>query len=77
MATKKQAIIAIENLGGSIDWGVSEITARDKTITIDAPYGKSWDASGCSVICEGWLSGSSSEFWDEVIELVRCGLSDA
>ncbi len=77
MATKKQAMQIIAELDGLVDWTVSEITAADKTITIDAPKGKIWNASGCSIICEGWMSGSASDFWDLIICEVNCGLDDA
>ena len=74
MATKYQALRAIELVGGSVDWNVSEITSTEKVITVDAPAGLCWSSSGSSCFCISWYSGPASEFWDEVIEKVRFGL---
>jgi hypothetical protein len=73
MATRKQALKAIEKQGGAVDWDVSEITSREKAITIDAKRGSQWVFSGCASIALFWHSGSASEFWDEVIYAVEHG----
>lgn len=77
MATRNQALKIIENFGGEVDWGVSEITSREKSITIDAPEGSEWIFSGCSSIAMFWHSGSAGEFWDEVIDAVEYGIQAA
>ena len=46
MATKAQAVRAVGAAGGSIDWNVSEITATEKVITVDAPEGSVWAFNG-------------------------------
>jgi hypothetical protein len=74
VATKAQAIRAVKAVGGSIDWNVSEITATEKAITVDAPSGYCWDSSGAECFCISWHCGPASDFWDEVIERVRFGL---
>lgn len=76
MATRKQALKVIEEFGGEVDWDVSEITSREKAITIDAPNGSEWVFSGCESIAMFWHSGSASEFWDEVIYAVEHGTQD-
>ena len=73
MATKAQAIKAVQAFGGSIDWENSTITSSDKYIIIDAPEGYVWDASESSVLCLNFYCGSASDFWDEVIDLVLSG----
>ena len=74
MATKRQALKQILAMGGSVDWNVSNITATEKTITVDAPSGYCWDSSGAECFCISWYSGPVSEFWDEVIEQARFGV---
>ena len=73
MATKAQAVRAVEAAGGSIDWNVSEITATEKVITVDAPEGSVWSFNGSECICLAWHCGPASEFWDEVIDAVEFG----
>lgn len=75
MATRRQAVKAVEAAGGSIDWDVSEVTATEKVITVDAPLGYCWDSSGAECFCLSWYGGPASEFWDEVIEHARFGVS--
>lgn len=77
MATKAQAVKAVEAAGGSIDWNVSEITATEKVITVDAPEGSVWQFNGSECICLAWHSGPASEFWDEVIDAVEFGTEAA
>ena len=77
MATKAQAVKAIEAVGGSIDWDVSEVTASEKVITVDAPDGFVWQFNGCECVCLAWYSGSASEFWDEVVDAVAYGVEAA
>jgi len=77
MTTKAQAVKAIEAVGGSIDWGVSEVTSSEKVITVDAPDGFVWEFNGCECICLGWYSGSTNEFWDEVVDAVKYGVEAA
>ena len=60
MATKAQAVKAIEAVGGSIDWDVSGVTASEKVITVDAPDGFVWQFNGCECVCLAWYSGSAS-----------------
>jgi len=74
MATKAQAIKVIEAVGGSIDWGVSEITNSEKVITVDAPDGFVWQFNGCECFCLAWYSGPAGEFWDEVIDAAEFGV---
>jgi hypothetical protein len=74
MASKAMAVKAVEAVGGSIDWGVSEITSSEKVITIDAPDGHLWEYNGCECICIAWYSGSAAEFWAEVIDAVKLGV---
>ena len=76
MATKKQALQAIQEEGGVIDWGVSEITKTDKSICIDAPGTDYWSSSDAPSIVINWYSGPASEFWDEVIDRVSEGSYD-
>jgi len=73
MATKKQALQAIQEEGGAIDWGVSEISKTDKSICIDAPGTNYWSSSDAPSIVINWYSGPASEFWDEVIDRVSQG----
>ena len=73
MATKAQAVKAIEAAGGSIDWNVSEITALEKVITVDAPSGSAWLFNDAECICLSWYCGPASDFWDEVIDAVEYG----
>jgi hypothetical protein len=77
MATKAQAVKAVEAAGGSIDWNVSEITATEKVITVDAPEGSVWQFNGSECICLAWHSGPASELWDEVIDAVEFGTEAA
>ncbi len=77
MTTKAQAIRAVEAVGGSIDWNVSEITAAEKVITADAPKGSVWQFNGSECICLAWYSGPASEFWDEVMDAVEYGIEAA
>ena len=77
MATKSQAEKAIEAVGGSIDWEVSEVRRGEKVITIDAPDGFVWQFNGCECICLAWYSGPASEFWEEVIEAIEYGIESA
>ena len=74
MATKAQAVKAIQAIGGSIDWDVSEITKTEKVITIDAPAGFVWQYNGCACIARAWYCGSASEFWSDIIEAVEDGV---
>jgi hypothetical protein len=74
MATRKQALKAIEKQGGAVDWDVSEITSREKAITIDAAGGSEWVFSGCASIALFWHSGSASEFWEEVVYMISFGI---
>jgi len=74
MATKAKALEAIAAFNGEVDWDVTEIGPREKHIVIDAPEGFIWDYTECSVICISWYCGSASEFWDEVIYEVLCGV---
>jgi len=75
MATKQQAINAVRTLGGSIDWTNSNITRLDKYIIVDAPDGYIWVSSDANVIVITWYCGPVSEFYDQVIEDVLCGIS--
>lgn len=74
MATKAQAVKAIQAVGGSIDWDVSEITRLEKVITVDAPEGFVWQHNGCACICAAWYGGPASEFWSDIIEAVEDGV---
>lgn len=74
MTTKQAALKAIEQAGGTIDWDVSEITAGEKHILVDAPVNHRWVYNDCSCISISWYSGSASAFWGEVIEQVRFGI---
>lgn len=74
MSNRQKAIKVIRAAGGSVDWGVSFVTGREKVITVDAPSGYCWASSGAECFCISWYSGPSSEFWDEVIDRVRFGL---
>jgi len=74
MATRQQALRAIELAGGTVDWNVSGFTGLQKVITVDAPSGYCWDSSGAECFCISWYSGPASEFWDEVIERVQFGV---
>jgi len=74
MATKQQAMQAIEAAGGMVDWDVSEITAGEKHIVVDAPINHRWVYNDCSCFSISWYSGSAREFWDEVIEQVEYGV---
>lgn len=74
MATKAQAVKAIQAVGGSIDWDVSEITSLEKVITVDAPEGFVWQFNGCECLCVSWYSGPASEFWSEIIDAVQYGV---
>lgn len=75
MATKQQALKQIQAMGGSVDWNVSNITATEKAITVDAPSGYCWDSSGAECFCISWYGGPASEFWDEVIEQASFGVT--
>ncbi len=75
MATRQQALRAIELAGGTVDWNVSGFTGLQKVITVDAPSGYCWDSSGAECFCISWYSGPASEFWDEVIEHVQFGVT--
>ena len=61
MATKAQAVKAIKAAGGSIDWNVSEITATEKVITVDAPSGSAWLFNAAECICLAWYCGPASD----------------
>lgn len=74
MATRQQALRAIELAGGTVDWNVSGFTGLQKVITVDAPSGYCWDSSGAECFCISWYSGPASDFWDEVIERVQFGV---
>lgn len=75
MATRKQALNIIAQHGGEIDWDVSYITAHDKHICVDAPDGLMWDSSQAESFVINWHSGSTSEFWDEVIDMAEAGVA--
>ncbi|MBT60409.1 MAG: hypothetical protein CMA63_02505 [Euryarchaeota archaeon] len=75
MATRQQALRAIELAGGTVDWNVSSFRGTEKVITVDAPSGYCWDSSGAECFCISWYSGPASEFWDEVIERVQFGVA--
>jgi hypothetical protein len=77
MATRAQAVKAVEAAGGSIDWNVSEITATEKVITVDAPEGSVWQYSGAECICLAWYSGAASDFWAELLYEVEHGVEAA
>jgi hypothetical protein len=74
MATKQQAIAAIQQHGGEIDWDVSYISRGDKAIVVDAPAGCYWLASEAKTFSIIWYCGPASGFWDEVIEYASWGV---
>ena len=71
---RQTALSEIAMFGGTVDWDCSEITARDKSILIDAPDGYVWSSNGSPVISIHWYGGAASEFWDEVIDQVQDGV---
>lgn len=73
MATRRQALAAIANQGGAVDWAVSYITPYDKHICVDAPDGLLWSFSQSECFVINWYSGSASEFWDEVMAVANAG----
>ena len=73
MATRKQALAAIKQQGGEVDWDVTNITATDKYICVDAPEGMVWDSSQAESFVVWWYCGPAAEFWDEVIEFANQG----
>ena len=73
MATRKQALAVIEQHGGEVDWDVTNITATDKYICVDAPEGMTWDSSQAESFVVWWYCGPAAEFWDEVIEFANQG----
>lgn len=77
MASRQQALKAIEQAGGTVDWDVSYMLKDQKSICIDAPEGYYWDRSQAECISIRWECGPASEFWDEVIERVSEGLTAA
>ena len=74
MATKQQAIAAVQQHGGEIDWDVSYINRGDKSIVVDAPAGYYWSISEAETFSITWYGGPASEFWDEVIECASWGV---
>lgn len=73
MATRKQALSIIAQQGGEVDWDVSEITAHEKSICVDAPEGLMWNSSAAESFVIRWYSGPATEFWDEVIYMAESG----